>query len=239
MTTSEGYVRRDFRDAFLGRGFNSHRLHHLSVSKKKGTRAISCPFPASGVWRREPRSGADGRIPADRRAGLEAVEERHRVAAREDERADAQPPAERRGRVLLVHVPEGAVVDRVDVHRGVVAPALARRSASRCRSRSSLRPAASCPARRWPGGRCTRRWGRSSSRWRRCSPAPCCRRCPWRSSPSSGECRRRCRGRRCPPGRSPARCSGLRISHQRMPAMLAEASTDWFVTSDSCVPKLR
>ena len=30
MTLSEGYTRRDFRDAFFGRGFNSHRLHHFS-----------------------------------------------------------------------------------------------------------------------------------------------------------------------------------------------------------------
>ncbi len=32
---------------------------------------------------------------------------------------------------------------------------------------------------------------------------------------------------------------GLRISHQRMPDMVADASTDWLVTSDSWVPKLR
>ncbi len=32
---------------------------------------------------------------------------------------------------------------------------------------------------------------------------------------------------------------GLRSSYQRMPAMLVAASTDWLVTSDWCVPKLR
>src|SRR5262245_15455506 len=33
--------------------------------------------------------------------------------------------------------------------------------------------------------------------------------------------------------------SGSRTSYQRTPATLAAASTDWFVTSDSWVPKLR
>ncbi|MCG3195479.1 MAG: hypothetical protein DIJKHBIC_04762 [Thermoanaerobaculia bacterium] len=57
-----------------------------------------------------------------------------RPAARELERADAQTPTDgARGRHVLVHVPEGAIVDGVDVHRCVVAPALAARLGTRSR----------------------------------------------------------------------------------------------------------
>jgi len=48
------------------------------------------------------------------------------IAVREAERADARPPTAA-SRDVLLRIPERAVIDRIDLHRAVVAVALAAR----------------------------------------------------------------------------------------------------------------
>ena len=126
------------------------------------------------------------------------------------ELADAQPPGGVAGhRVVLVDVPERAVVHGVHVHRRVVAPAVAgaRLGADAVDDDAfALRHLPEGIARRRPGVTDARE--RRRSRRKRCSRAPCSRPGPWRCCPSSGGCRRWRRASRCPAGRRPASRSG-------------------------------
>ena len=150
-----------------------------------------------------------------RRGNRDARHVRRCRARRKRKRSDPRLPAglARRG-VILLRVPEGALVDRIHREQAVVAPA-SRRMGLRSGADDDVGFALCHLTRRiagQPAGVADRRRGRRTGD--AVARARCCRCDPSRRCPSSDDPDR---VRRCPAGRLPARCAatGSRTSECR------------------------